>query len=151
MDPQVRCQIRLIEHPAVEIPAKTVDQQQVAEWNRFVDDLYNLHKRQLEGKAIRTEERIDGYHQMPEFYREVMYYDASNGRLLSRVAWERENPDRLHEIEVFQHDTEGRVILDTTTFERAELKQEQIHAFGTDWRVSECVGSMSAVIEPEPA
>lgn len=90
----------------------TVDQQQVAEWNRFVGDLYNLHKRQLEGKSIRTEERIDGYHQMPEFYREVMYYDASNGRLLSRVAWERENPDRLHEIEVFQHDTEGRVIRD---------------------------------------
>jgi ATP-dependent Clp protease adaptor protein ClpS len=42
----------------------------------------------------------------------------------------------------------GRVIVDTTTKERAELKRDQIHSFGPDWRVPHCRGSMSAVIEP---
>ncbi len=45
-------------------------------------------------------------------------------------------------------DQAGRVILDTTTFERAELKRDQIHAFGRDWRIPHCQGSMSADIEP---
>lgn len=49
-----------------------------------------------------------------------------------------------------QVDTTGRVIVDTTTFERAELKRDQIHTFGRDWRVPRCQGSMSAAIEPAP-
>ncbi len=47
-------------------------------------------------------------------------------------------------------DNKGRVILDTTTFERAELKRDQISAFGRDWRIARCEGSMSAIIEPAP-
>lgn len=46
-------------------------------------------------------------------------------------------------------DTKGRAILLTTTKEHAELKQEQIHAFGRDPLASQCSGSMSATIEPE--
>jgi len=45
-------------------------------------------------------------------------------------------------------DASGRVIVDTTTKERAELKQDQIHAYGPDWRIPHCTGSMFAVIEP---
>jgi ATP-dependent Clp protease adaptor protein ClpS len=45
-------------------------------------------------------------------------------------------------------DTQGRVIVDTTTLERAELKRDQIHAFGKDPNIARCAGSMSAVIEP---
>jgi len=45
-------------------------------------------------------------------------------------------------------DSSGRVIVDTTTKERAELKQEQIHAFGPDPSIARCQGSMSATIEP---
>ncbi|MFQ5650036.1 MAG: ATP-dependent Clp protease adaptor ClpS [bacterium] len=45
-------------------------------------------------------------------------------------------------------DGRGRVIVDTTTKERAELKQDQIHAYGPDWRIPHCKGSMSATIEP---
>jgi ATP-dependent Clp protease adaptor protein ClpS len=46
------------------------------------------------------------------------------------------------------HNT-GRVIVLTTTKEHAELKRDQIHAFGPDPLSSrECKGSMSAVIEP---
>lgn len=46
-------------------------------------------------------------------------------------------------------DEDGAVVLDTTTFERAELKRDQIHAFGRDWRIARCCGSMSSSIEPE--
>lgn len=42
----------------------------------------------------------------------------------------------------------GRCIVDTTTKERAELKQEQIHAYGADPLSKNSQGSMSAVIEP---
>lgn len=45
-------------------------------------------------------------------------------------------------------DSAGRVIVDTTTKERAELKRDQIHAYGPDWRIPRCKGSMSALIEP---
>lgn len=45
-------------------------------------------------------------------------------------------------------DRSGRVVVDTTTRERAELKQEQIHEYGPDWRILGCAGSMSAEIEP---
>ena len=47
-------------------------------------------------------------------------------------------------------DETGRVIIDTTTLERAELKRDQIHAFGRDWRIPRCAGSMSSVLEPAP-
>jgi len=45
-------------------------------------------------------------------------------------------------------DAHGRVVVDTTTKERAELKRDQIHAYGPDWRIPHCQGSMSATIEP---
>jgi ATP-dependent Clp protease adaptor protein ClpS len=45
-------------------------------------------------------------------------------------------------------DTKGRVIVDTTSLERAELKQDQIHAFGPDPLIPRCAGSMTAEIEP---
>jgi len=44
-------------------------------------------------------------------------------------------------------DSTGRVIVDTTTFERAEFKQQQIHAYGPDWRLGHSAGSMTAVLE----
>ncbi|NNE43332.1 MAG: ATP-dependent Clp protease adaptor ClpS [Gemmatimonadetes bacterium] len=45
-------------------------------------------------------------------------------------------------------DTNGRVVVDTTSRERAELKRDQIHAYGADWRILRSAGSMSAEIEP---
>src|SRR5881398_31262 len=44
--------------------------------------------------------------------------------------------------------TKGRVIVDTTSKERAELKRDQIHAFGPDKGIPRCKGSMSADIDP---
>ena len=45
-------------------------------------------------------------------------------------------------------DRTGRVIVLTTSMEHAELKRDQIHAFGPDPYIPRCQGSMSAEIEP---
>ena len=46
-------------------------------------------------------------------------------------------------------DTKGRAIVCTTSLERAELKRDQIHAYGPDpYSSKDCKGSMTAVIEP---
>ena len=47
-----------------------------------------------------------------------------------------------------QVDHAGRAVLLTTTREHAELKRDQVHAYGYDSRVKRCKGSMSASIEP---
>ena len=47
-------------------------------------------------------------------------------------------------------DESGRVIVMTTSMELAELKRDQIHAFGADPLIARCKGSMSATIEPAP-
>lgn len=44
--------------------------------------------------------------------------------------------------------TQGRAVLLTTHKEHAELKRDQVHAFGRDDLVAECAGAMSAIIEP---
>ena len=48
-----------------------------------------------------------------------------------------------------QVDRNGRTICLTTTLEHAELKRDQIHAFGGDKLIQHCKGSMSASIEPD--
>jgi ATP-dependent Clp protease adaptor protein ClpS len=56
-------------------------------------------------------------------------------------------PERGYQMAWEVH-TRGRVIVDTTSKERAELKRDQIHAFGPDPNITRCQGSMSATIEP---
>lgn len=46
-------------------------------------------------------------------------------------------------------DKAGRAICLTTSFEHAEFKQEQVHAYGADpYFGPKCKGSMTAVLEP---
>lgn len=47
-------------------------------------------------------------------------------------------------------DSSGRAICLTTTMEHAELKRDQILAFGPDSLIERCCGSMKASIEPVP-
>jgi len=47
-------------------------------------------------------------------------------------------------------DHQGRVIVETTHQERAELKRDQILGFGADPRLLRSHGSMGARIEPAP-
>ena len=54
--------------------------------------------------------------------------------------------------EAFQHavevDTTGRTIVITCELPQAEFARDQIHAYGADWRMPNCKGSMTAVLEP---
>ncbi len=56
------------------------------------------------------------------------------------------------ETEAFQHavevDTTGRTIVITCELPQAEFARDQIHAYGADWRMPNCKGSMSAAVEP---
>lgn len=45
-------------------------------------------------------------------------------------------------------DKSGKAICLTTTMEHAELKRDQIHAYGRDKALPRCKGSMSCSIEP---
>jgi hypothetical protein len=89
-----------------------VDDQRVRQWNAFADSLYRLHKQQTAGRQIRETEQIGGYARLEGFYREVSYHDAASGRLLSRIQWERDNPERIHTIEVYVYDDRGRLVRD---------------------------------------
>jgi len=44
-------------------------------------------------------------------------------------------------------DTSGRSIIETTSLERAELKRDQIRAYGADPRIPDSPGSMYATVE----
>lgn len=90
----------------------TVDHEQVRTWNRFARHLYQLHVNVLKQHRIKTTEQRGGYARMPNFYREVSYFDAATGRLLSRIAWETAQPKNVHVIEVFIYDASGRVTRD---------------------------------------
>jgi ATP-dependent Clp protease adaptor protein ClpS len=52
-----------------------------------------------------------------------------------------------HVIEV---DGTGRTVVMTCDLAAAEFGRDQIHAFGADWRIMRCKGSMSAIVEPCP-
>lgn len=47
-------------------------------------------------------------------------------------------------------DTQGKALILTTTLEHAELKRDQIHAYGKDDLVDSCKGAMKATIEAAP-
>ena len=47
-------------------------------------------------------------------------------------------------------DKSGKAVCVTTTLEHAELKRDQIHAYGPDKGIQRCKGSMSATIEAAP-
>ena len=73
-------------------------------------------------------------------------YDYVIAMLQQLFGYPREKGQLLAE----EVDKTGRVIVLTTTKEHAELKRDQIHAFGADPLLPRSKGSMSAIIEPAP-
>ncbi|MBM3810538.1 MAG: ATP-dependent Clp protease adaptor ClpS [Acidimicrobiia bacterium] len=65
--------------------------------------------------------------------------------MLSKLFLKSESEAYRHAVEV---DATGRTIVITCELEQAEFGRDQIHAYGADWRMAGCKGSMSAVIEP---
>jgi ATP-dependent Clp protease adaptor protein ClpS len=66
-------------------------------------------------------------------------------RMLKELFGHPEEKGFLMALEVHER---GRVIVCTTSLERAELKRDQIHAYGPDPDIDRCKGSMSACLEP---
>lgn len=97
-------------------------------------------------RSTQTEERT---RQMPR-YNVVLLNDDDHTyeyviRMLGELFGHSEQKAYLMAKEV---DNVGRVIVLTTTKEHAELKRDQIHAYGPDPLLERSAGSMSAVIEP---
>ena len=97
--------------------------------------------------------------------REKTSSNARGSRRYHVVLWDSEDHSYEYVIrmmqELFRHDemqgfviakavdTSGRATCLTTTREHAELKRDQIHAYGRDRGIPRCKGSMHATIEPE--
>lgn len=79
-------------------------------WNKFANDSLVLHKKLTNGKKLEVKTSIGSYANVKDFYVEKRYFD--NGKLISQVQWEKEEPTTLHTIEVFIHDSKGRVLRD---------------------------------------
>jgi ATP-dependent Clp protease adaptor protein ClpS len=58
----------------------------------------------------------------------------------------------MTEVDAFRRavevDTAGRTVVITCGMQEAEFGRDQIHAYGPDWRMPNCKGSMRAIIEP---
>lgn len=65
--------------------------------------------------------------------------------MLMKIFGMTESKAFSHAVEV---DTAGTTILLTCELERAELKRDQVHGYGPDWRLAHSRGSMAALIEP---
>ncbi len=83
------------------------DNQHIRTWNKFARDCLKLHKALTSGKHLKHETEVGGYAHQKNFYIEHRYLD--HGRLISKVQWEKDNPETLHTIEVYLYDKKGRV------------------------------------------
>jgi ATP-dependent Clp protease adaptor protein ClpS len=88
-------------------------------------------KRQPPYHVILWNDQDHTYEYVIKMLTELFGYQPEKGFLLA------------HEV-----DTQGRVVVLTTTREHAELKRDQIHAYGKDVLIAGCKGSMWATIEP---
>lgn len=86
------------------------DSTHVRVWNKFMDDSLLLHKKIASGKEIKIKKTIGGYARIKDFYTEYRYF--KNGRLISQLQWEKDDPEQIHSIEIFVRDDKGRVIRD---------------------------------------
>ena len=88
------------------------DSRHVRVWNKFAADTLKLHKKLTKGKDFQIKTRIGSYANIKDFYIEHRYY--LNGKVISQLQWEKDNPKQLHTIEVYLYDKKGRVIRDYT-------------------------------------
>jgi len=86
------------------------DNKHVRVWNKFAADTLRLHQQLTTGKNLQVKTRIGSYANVKDFYIERRYFNQ--GKLVSQVQWEKDNPETLHTIEVYLHDQKGRVIRD---------------------------------------
>ena len=95
----------------------------------------------------RLPEKSPGRNRIPKYH--VILWDSDDHTAeyvekMLRELFGHNQEDCVRMVETV--DTEGRVVVLTTTKEHAELKRDQIHAYGKD-DVKGCKGSMKASIE----
>lgn len=88
------------------------DNEHIRRWNAFADNVLKLHHTLIKNKNIKKTKSVGGYSGLKNFYVEEKYINAENGKLISQIQWEREQPGVLHTIEVYVHDQQNRVIRD---------------------------------------
>lgn len=89
-------------------------------------------KRQPRYHVLLWDDDDHSYDYVVRMMQEVFGHEAERGYQIARTV-----------------DTAGRAICLTTTREHAELKRDQIHAYGRDKLISRCRGSMSSSIEAD--
>jgi ATP-dependent Clp protease adaptor protein ClpS len=92
--------------------------------------------------AKRKKRRVPRYHVV------LWDSDAHSYEYVERMLRELfgHTPETCHQMAVTV-DTQGKVVVLTTTKEHAELKRDQIVAYGKDDLIRNCTGSMHATIE----
>ena len=88
------------------------DKSHVQIWNGFANSILELHGDISSKQGLRKEVASGGYAHDPDFFIEESYYLKDNGKLVSRICWEKDNPGKLHTIEVNVLDNKGRVVRD---------------------------------------
>ena len=92
-----------------------VEDNHVANWNRFAVNIYNLHMQQIAGKETRQmvmTGEYGGFAADGIFYKETTYHDANTGLLLSRIRADRDKPEIRHSVEAFVYNGQGRLVRD---------------------------------------
>jgi len=106
----------------------------------------------LEETACHTRKRQDNQPKRQPRYNVILWNDEDHtyayvtAMLMELFGHTAEQGYQLAE----EVDVRGRAIVLTTTREHAELKRDQIHAFGKDGLIDDCKGSMWATAEVVP-
>lgn len=96
-----------------ETTGKPLNKHEIA-WRQFANRILKLHRKLIGSVPVVKKIRLGGYAHQPEFYREESYFNAKTHKLISRVRWEKAHPGKLHTIEVYIYDNQGRVSRDYT-------------------------------------
>lgn len=89
-------------------------------------------KRQPRYHVILWDDNDHTYEYVSRMMKQLFGHDSTQGQQIAKKV-----------------DNEGRAVCLTTTLEHAELKRDQIHAFGRDQLIPRCSGSMSCTLEPD--
>lgn len=106
-----------------------VDNDRALQWNTFAARLIEAHRQRIAAEPVTMTERIGGYAGLPNFYREEIYRTGPPDRIIARVFWEREKPNRLHAIELFFHDAKGRLSVDYRAAYLARFRNAPIQTY----------------------
>ncbi len=88
------------------------DNQHIRKWTAFAKDTLKLHHKLIKKHRHKIEKSTGGYAGNKDFYIEENYISHKTGKLLSKVQWEKTNPDVMHTIEVYVHDNNNRIVRD---------------------------------------